>query len=205
MSYEYDVFLSYRRNPWWSKVVHILHRQIEERLQFDLGGEMQVRVFRDQTGVDIGTEYPQELGRKLAASKTFVPILWPEYFAPGRHWCKAELEQMVARRNAMRAQGIGTSLIFPVKIHEFVPKQEIGDIQTLDVSRRITPLMTMSSWDSQRLWKELEPLTIALERTIRDPPPYDPEWATMAVEDFEALFTMEQKEQRHLPTLGGAA
>jgi hypothetical protein len=205
MTYQYQAFLSYRRVPLWRKVVEIIHYHIEGRLRTDLGGEMHdLRVFRDVRDTDVGVSYPQELAKMLAGSMTFIPILWPEYFANSNHWCREELGQMLARREALRAQGIDTPLIFPIKIHDFDPP-DVGDIQALDISRRVNPFMTLRSAQSRQLWKELAPLTDALERTIRNPPPYDPNWAAFATEKFQSLFAAERKRQEQLPTLGGVA
>jgi hypothetical protein len=201
--YKYQAFLSYRRVPLWRRVVEIIHYHIEGRLRTDLGGEFDdVVVFHDVRNTDIGARYPQTLAETLAASITFVPILWPEYFASAKHWCREELGQMLARRESLRVKGIATPLIFPIKIHDFDPP-DIGDIQALDLSKRVNPLMTLRSAQSRQLWKELEPLTTALESTIRNPPPYDPSWAALATGRFYSLFTAERKSQTELPTLGG--
>jgi hypothetical protein len=109
---------------------------------------------------------------------------------------------MLARRELLRAQGIVTPLIFPIKIHHFDPP-DIGDIQALDLSKYVNPLMTRQSARSGRIWKELERLTVALEKTVRNPPPYDPSWAALASEKFQSLFVEERKTQTDLPTLGG--
>jgi len=205
MSYQYQAFLSYRRIPYWDKVIDIIHYHIQGRLRTDLGGEMsEVVVFRDVSNTDIGSSYPQALAEKLAASITFIPILWPEYFASTKHWCREELGQMLARRESLRAQGIGTPLIFPIRIHNFdhFDPPDIGDIQALDLSKYVNPLMTRGSAQSRRIWKELEPLTNALEKTIRNPPPYNPSWAALATEKFQALFIGERKPQTEFPTLG---
>jgi hypothetical protein len=204
--YEYHVFLSYRRVPDWKKVVDIIHGHLERRLQTMLGMEIpKVRVFKDDRDVEYGEEWPPELARALSSSMVFVPVLWPEYFAPHKHWCRTELSHMLTRREQLRGpDGIAPALIYPVKIVNFKPPP-IADIQAFDVSDLpVSSLMTPRSPKSQQLEKRLYPFVETMLTAIRNPPSYDPSWFRMAADEFADVFSLEARIQHDRPDLGDA-
>jgi hypothetical protein len=203
--YRYHVFLSYRRASSWLKVVRIIHECLEHHLQTTLGGNdnsQQIRVFRDDHEVDYGAEWPLEIAEALASSTVLVPVLWSEYFANSHPWCQTELGLMRARRDAIRnSAGHCPPLIFPIKIYD-CPLPHVGDIQTLDVSNIVTPMMTKNSQDGKRLWRSLEGFSKDIANTLSAPPALDSSWAALAYEPCEQLFTVACELQRDLPTLG---
>ena len=111
---------------------------------------------------------------------------------------------MLERQDRLKATGVSTKLIFPVKLYDFTPPAEICDINTLDVSPGLTPMITPRSSQSTKLWRALEPLAAAVAETLRQPPPFDPQWADLASDRFHHLFAQQHPlAQRSLPSLGG--
>lgn len=205
--YEYHAFLSYRRVKRWRKAIDIIHDHLEGHLQTMLGGEIaHVRVFKDTRDIDVGSDWPGELGHALARSVVFVPVLWPEYFAPHRHWCRKELSHMLARREQLRqASDRPPALIFPLKIVDFV-LPVLQDVQAFDVSDLpVSPLMTPRSAKSRQLEQRLHPFADQMLATIRRPPPFDPGWVDLVTEDFSHVFTLQTATQHDQPGLGDAA
>ncbi|MFI6028862.1 toll/interleukin-1 receptor domain-containing protein [Amycolatopsis magusensis] len=106
--YEYDVFISYRREdhtvPAWVRT-HF-HPRLLELLDNQLDRE--ARVFCDAE-LGVGTRWPDELKKALLHTRILVPVCSPKYFRD--EWCLTEWHSM-AQREA-HSGGVRT-LIYPV-------------------------------------------------------------------------------------------
>ena len=92
--YQYDVFVSYRREPPVSEWVanHFLDGLVEW-----LGETMaeEPRIFVDVKRIETGTAWPDVLREALLTSRLMVSIWSPRYFRS--RWCLAEHRSMRAR------------------------------------------------------------------------------------------------------------
>ena len=128
MPYEYDVFISYRRQRLWTPWVRDnLKELIETYLQQDLG---QIpRIFVDER-IEVGADWIDSLGEALAKSKIVLGVFSKDYFASP--WCIHELD-LITRRSSDAAGGSRDKcrLIVPTVVHD-------GEIIP-DPVRRIQP------------------------------------------------------------------
>jgi len=93
--YEWDVFVSYRRDqPVYRWVTQVFVPILRERPPETLGRD--AKVFLDEQSVDAGTSWPDALEQALVWSRCVLPIFNPSYFQ--RDWCIAEFATMIAAR-----------------------------------------------------------------------------------------------------------
>ena len=123
MSYQWDVFISYRRaDPIEGWVQRILKPEIARWLHGH-GGVSEPRIFLDTDARPeaSSSEWPQHLRDALATSKVIVPVLSPEYFTS--RWCLAELLNM--RR---RERDTGRRVVYAVQFSDgdFYPEEHRG-------------------------------------------------------------------------------
>lgn len=138
MAYEYDVFVSYRRQAPVDEWVHELFKPLLVEW-LDVAVPEETRVFVDDQ-LETGVSWPLELKRTLLHSCFLVPVWSPKYFRSP--WCLAELHTMLARERelAMRTDANPDGLIFPIRFNdgEHFP-QGVRDIQILDLSPHTIP------------------------------------------------------------------
>lgn len=133
MSYQYDIFISYRRKAipkrWLEEMFLPL---FTDYLEESLGGGT-LKIFRDEKAIESGDHWKNKIKNALATSKCIVPILLPSYFHS--EWC---LKELAIIHNRQIKLGYNTlknpsGLIIPLKIRDgdFFPK-EIKDLQIFD-------------------------------------------------------------------------
>ncbi len=148
MSYQYDVFVSYRRKApvegWVQEVfVPALRKWLPgaaniagERLYLDVAPE----------STPVGSHWPTRLKQALDGSACLLPVLSPEYFQS--YWCQVELATILARRVSGNPGNpsllvtpevpgaIDSPFIFPVRFSdgEFFPPH-IQGLQQYDMGR----------------------------------------------------------------------
>lgn len=111
MSYQYQVFLSYRRlGPVEVWVRDFFRKEFEDWLTEELGGEP-ARVFLDQTDLRPGDQFEAKLGQTLSTSCCLVPIWTPSYFKSS--WCWAEWQTF--RKRAQLARTPNVNLVVPIR------------------------------------------------------------------------------------------
>lgn len=117
MTYEFDVFISYRRKePVLSWVRELFAPLVEQWLHESLPHE--ARVFRDEESIETGAAWPLALEQGLLRSRLLVPVFSPSYFRS--QWCLAEFESMRARERVvgLRTPAQPNGLICPVVFHD---------------------------------------------------------------------------------------
>ena len=171
MTYQYDVFFSYKRDvqsdAW--------HRVVMEKLQFLLKLELgcaKVPIFFDTEEIHSGQRWRSKLADALKASKTIVCIWSPLYFQS--QWCISEWKTFTEREKKFNRV-----LVIPARYHdgESFP-QEAQDTQSMDMSNYSS---TMESF-----WKTamavdfekncLEPFAKEVANVIRNVPPFKPDF-----------------------------
>lgn len=113
MSYEYDLFVSYRRTDnvqEWARN-HLVPR-LRRCLVDELGRDPAIFFDTDQ---DPGTHWPENLRRALQRSRLLLAIWSPPYFHS--RWCLAEWKTISAREDVL---GLGGSerplgLVYPIR------------------------------------------------------------------------------------------
>ena len=97
MAYQYDIFLSYRRDPEAREWL-VAHFQplLKHYVEQELGRK--VEVFRDDQDIEAGSTWPARLGGALGKSRTLVALWSKLYFHSD--WCSRELSVMLARERA---------------------------------------------------------------------------------------------------------
>lgn len=98
MTYEYDVFISYRRKdpvlPW---VREHFAPQLEQWLSESLPHEP--KLFRDEDSIETGSTWPLALREGLRRTRLLVAVFSPSYFRSP--WCRAEFESMLRREQQL--------------------------------------------------------------------------------------------------------
>jgi TIR domain len=116
MAYQYDVFVSYRRqNPVRGWVQEQFHPLLTQWLAESMPEEPSI--FIDE-GIETGETWPDTLRHALKTSRLLVPVLSPPYFRS--RWCRAELDTMLAREQelGMRTPHNRDGLILPIRFHD---------------------------------------------------------------------------------------
>lgn len=117
MTYQYDVFISYRRKePVLSWVREHFAPQLERWLSESLPQEP--AVFRDEASIETGDTWPVTLQESLRRARLLVAVLSPSYFRSP--WCLAEFESMRQRESelGLRTPQQPGGLIYAVCFHD---------------------------------------------------------------------------------------
>jgi hypothetical protein len=179
--YQYDIFVSYKREPIEKRLVTPWLRDVLDRIEFwlrqELGGR-QIRTFFDEDSIDVGTNWPNEIRDALVRARCLLAIWSPEYFQSA--WCRSEWKSFLAREKRIADHDGGNcSLVFPIKLHDglWFPR-EAQETQQLDLSAYAAT--TRAFWQSQRadeldqiIRKRLAP---ALAKVVAEAPDYEDDW-----------------------------
>lgn len=173
MSYEYDVFFSYKHSPkslhWHCEVKDCL----EEWLTQALGGKPS-RVFMDKEAIATGDRWRRSLQHAIQHSKCLVAIWSPAYFQSP--YCLSEW-QAFQKREEICNLGV-QGLVAPIRYHdgEFFP-QAAKEIQMTDF-RKHTSLLP-AYWDTRDavvLGEKIRVFAESVARIVNSAPPFDSNW-----------------------------
>jgi hypothetical protein len=137
MPYEYDIFVSYRREDPVREWVQNHFAQELTRWLKETTLAFEPKVFVD-TSIGTGSVWPKALRDALLNSRLLVPVLSPSYWRS--EWCVWEFESMRARQTALAASAGDDEpqLIFPARFSNGVPT-DVGDIQYCDFANYNLP------------------------------------------------------------------
>ncbi|MEU4446735.1 toll/interleukin-1 receptor domain-containing protein [Actinosynnema sp. NPDC050801] len=199
MSYEFDVFLSYRRTKWWPVYVRKLFLpMLDHWLSAELGAE--ARIYFDAEDIETGTAWPHRLATGLASSKVMLCLWSREYFASP--WCRAELGHMLARRRAAGGSREPLPLILAAVLHDGKDfPGELGDIQHFPLQDCASPWIAEGSPKAEVLSDKVMKLAADLSHAIDRAPAHDPKWRELAIDEFTGLFERSRTPTRP-PSLG---
>jgi hypothetical protein len=180
MSYEYDVFVSYRRELLWTRWTRDhFKRLLTSYLQQELGKP--ARIFVDER-IEIGADYVQTLAEGLAKSKALVAIFSGDYFES--LWCLHELDLMLDRR------GGHPGLVVPVVVHDCdsLPAP-IDRIQSADFKDfRVTHLCE-TGMKYEEFSRAIRAPAPQLAEVIRAAPTFRTAWVSTCVARLNAVHT----------------
>jgi len=117
MSYEYDVFISYKSGIVYGRwVLEIFYELFKEYLDQSLGRPS--NIFIDKSNIYDGDSWPVKIKRALATSKCVVAVLSPMYF--NSEWCKRECAAILHREKQLGFRSLQnpTGLLSAVILHD---------------------------------------------------------------------------------------
>ena len=174
MAYEYDVFISYRRDPdpkeWTQK---IFLPKFQSFLREELG-KKDLKIFIDEQGIEGGQYWEDTLKLALARSKCLVPILMTSYFQS--QWCVREFSVMLHRQEQLVAKPKGLIVPFVIYDGDYFPPPLSG-IQSFDC--KAFYFTGKGFEDSQRFLDfqiALKNYIGAVANAVRAAPAWDSEW-----------------------------
>jgi hypothetical protein len=178
--YEFDLFVSYKREPPDQQLVTPWLREVLKRVTYWAGQNMngkRPRVFFDEQSIEVGDAWPDEIKAALLSAKCLLPIWSPEYFQSA--WCLAEWKSFLEREKLFMGRRHGACrLIIPIKIHDgkWFP-QEAQRLTPLDLSRYAAT--TEAFWKTVRadeLDQVLMDFAIKVAEFVRDAPDHEDGW-----------------------------
>jgi len=167
MSYKYDAFFSYKRDPHSDE----WHEKVKDKLQYWIGHELMrndVRIFFDTEDITTGARWKNKLSDALLHSKCIITILSPLYFQS--KWCVSEWKTFIERERAD-----GNELIVPASFHDgkHFPV-EAKERQIVDFSNYTS--ITPSFWETKTAAEfDMDMLKVFAKdvaRTIDGAPPF---------------------------------
>ena len=168
MSYQFDAFFSYKRDPesddW--------HERVKDKIAFWLKHELmrnEVKIFYDREDIRTGARWRARLESALKTSRCIICIWSPLYFRS--KWCLSEWKTF-----AERGKTLNCELVLPASYFDgesFPP--EAREIQFLDFSHYASTMPRF--WDTQLAVDFentcLRPFARAVADIIRNAPVYD--------------------------------
>ncbi|MCQ8130672.1 toll/interleukin-1 receptor domain-containing protein [Methylomonas rivi] len=197
MTYQHDVFISYRRQELWTPWTRDHFKKL---LKAYLQQELQIEpdIFVDER-IQVGADWINALGEHLATSKVMVAIFSGDYFASD--WCLHELDLMLARaQQAATGKPNYQPLVIPVVVHDgqFIP--EIAKrIQPADMAKFRVAFINEATADYQEFSKAMGQLAPAIASAISKAPVFQDEWIAQYQERFDQLYQASLNNQHVEP------
>lgn len=198
MSYQYDIFISYRRNKevhnWIND--HFLPL-LKANVEFELGWEPDVFV-DDQ--LEAGGIWPLHLANSISSSRILIALWTKTYLAS--EWCALEMSHMLERDKGFRSQDQPYSLIIPVVIHdgETIPT-ELSIVQKIEIKNFFTIRMHKDSESSEKLSQALYAKAGDIAAAIKRAPNWEDAWRGEATNSFfKKYYNLQEPVQKELTT-----
>lgn len=197
MTYQHDVFISYRRQDLWTPWTRDHFKKL---LKAYLQQELQVEpdIFVDER-IQVGADWINALGEHLATSKVMVAIFSGDYFASD--WCLHELDLMLARaQQAANGKPSYQPLVIPVVVHDGEHIPEIAKrIQPADMAKFRVAYINETTADYQEFSKAMGQLAPAIANVIRNAPVFQDAWIEQSQQRFEQLYQASLNKQYIAP------
>ncbi len=192
MTYKYDVFVSYARDPWhrWVKTafVPLLEAVLKDELASECNGGS---VFFDESDIRTGSDWPRELAKALSRSRIILALWSPSYFQSS--WCCVELGMMEHRYDQHGNDDV--RLIVGAAVHDGdrFPAR-IQRFQRADLTSVARIYMARGSPKWERLEDILrERFARDIADAVRSAPAYDPAWEDVALAAVSEISTERYK------------
>jgi hypothetical protein len=181
MSYMYDIFISYKRDPWWMAWHHdYLRNLIRTFLVNDLHREPKIFIDRE---IQTSSDWPIRLGEALARSSVLVAVLNSNYFRS--YWCRHELDLMLDRLSCFPKRQI----IVPLVVHncERLPAA-VGRIGLTYLKEFYNPHIQGDSAMYYRFSEEVKRLCPTIATAIHSAPAFDSNWIRICTSRFNDVY-----------------
>lgn len=196
MSYQHDVFISYRRELAWTPWTRDhFKRLLQSYLQADLGEA--ANIFVDDR-IEVGADWVDDLGRHLAVSKVVLTIFSGDYF--GSIWCIHELD-LILGRSLICSNGLRDArLIIPIVVHdgELIP-EELKRKQPANFERFRIAYINEATPDFHEFSKAVKALSPDIKAAIDLAPPFDACWIAQYQERFNDVWKAFSKGKTIAP------
>jgi hypothetical protein len=197
MSYENDVFISYKRERNWTPWTRDHFKTLlQSYLQQELGREP--RIFIDEKlDENFGHDWVVELASNLARSRVAIVLFSRDYF--GSDWCLHELDLMLGRIRG--CAGGPYQLILPVVGHdgELIP-DEVARLTPCDVKRFRIAHICVGTPEYQQFSVCVGSLSPVVARAINTAPEFNSEWVDVCVRRFNEVYEAQRRGD-HLRTM----
>jgi hypothetical protein len=188
MSYEYDVFFSYKHSPkslyWHCEVKDLL----QEWLSQALGGR-QCKIFMDKEAIATGERWRDSLRHALKHSKCLVAVWSPLYFQS--QYCLSEWEAFRQRESQCNLASLG--LVAPIRYHdgEFFP-ETARDVQMTDLREHTSLLPAYwTTRDAVELDAKIRVFAQQVAAIVNGAPEFDPNWPAELLEHSPSQPSIE--------------
>lgn len=200
MSYQYDIFLSYKRDP---ETYRWIKDHFEPLLTHSVALELgrSVSVFIDDQ-IEAGSSWPVELGMKIGQSRIIAPLFSRTYFSS--RWCCLELSLMLSREKEVgyRTTAKPNILIVPAAIHDGSSYPAyVGHIQHFGIQNCFNVRMGVNSPRAEELADILSKKSSAFADAIKHAPRWRTNWQETAAEEFYKQLYQETPQQDSVPRL----
>lgn len=187
MSYQYDVFVSYRRNPETLRWIeeHFVPL-LSLRLEFELQRKPAIYV---DNQIESGASWPTSLALALGASRVLIPLWTGNYLASV--WCTEEFSQMLSRESEAQLRTLAKphGVIIPAFIHDGDSfPADLRHIQPFEIQSSFNPRMARNSQRAEELADALAAKAPAIAQSIEHAPSWRKKWPVKAAAAFYERF-----------------
>lgn len=192
MSYQYDIFISYRRD---AETLGWINDHFEPLLSLRVGFELQrkPKIYVDKQ-MESGSAWPAALGAALGRSRMLIALWTGNYLASV--WCTEELTQMLGREKEakLRTAANPIGLVFPAFIHDGDSfPSDLSDIQPFQIQTSFNPRMAKNSQRAEDLDAALAAQAPAIAHSIHSAPPWRKSWPAKSAAAFYKRFYRHAK------------
>ncbi len=198
MDYQYDIFISYRRDNLTRKWIddHFVPL-LQHHINLELGRPPIIYIDKQ---LERGTTWPISLGKALGASRVIIP-LWTKTFLNSK-WCTCEIGHMLERekKHGYRTIQKPGGLVFPTVIHdgETMPVA-LTVIQSIEIQECYNVRMSIDSPKAEILDDRLRPLGKDISDAINGAPNWKEDWQIEAVNSFVRQFHIDETSAQSEP------
>lgn len=176
MAYEYDVFISYRREPdskEWTQNVFL--PKFTSYLREELG-KKDLSIFIDEHGIEGGQYWEDTLKIALAKSKCLVPVLMTSYFQS--EWCVREFAVLHYRQEQLVQKPQGLIVPFVIWDGDDFPATAKALQQFPCHDYYFTHKGFLDSGTFFEFQKKLKKWISAVSKAVKSAPDWDAAWLT---------------------------
>lgn len=181
MAYEYDIFISYRRDPeprTWVKDIFL--EKFRHYLKEE-SGKKNLKIFIDEKEIEGGTYWEDNIRIALARSRCLVPVLMTSYFQS--EWCAREFATMYYRQEQLLPRPEGLIVPFVIYDGDFFP-DPVKAIQYHDCrDYYFTQKGFMESQAYLDFQIKLKSWVKAVLRAMQNAPQWNADWLSAAWSD----------------------
>jgi hypothetical protein len=174
--YQYDLFISYVRQPPVLTWVNLHFKPtLEERIRCQF--PLDPIIFVDDLSIPKGSKWSEKIIEALRTTRVIIPIWSADYFRS--EWCVAEWITMEERQKQItQKEKKSVPVLFPIK---FIDENYFPDLakktQMEDLSEyNYTTPEFKKSEKFMAFEKKVEDIAKNICRIILDVPPWDPHW-----------------------------